>query len=618
MEVVKIKVKLLNLKKLLSRQKQNNKRSSSVPELVQMFAPDRIQEYEDYLKIDDMYCRVLVVESLPEYICFGWFKEITTIGGVTVSVALHPYTKKQANDLVAKEQVNIGSDLRLAQKHGDTTKIGALETKYAFFYELLTDIQLGRNMLVASTITIMVTAPNYPELVYKCNTIKDMLGVTKAITMYDRQIEGFLHTLPLIKTIGEYHDVTVANAACLSPLLSSDFTHPSGIYFGTNQTGSPAFLDLYIGSPRLFGLHMFITGTTRSGKSFTVKGITSRSIAQGISVVIIDPEGEYRKLVEALGGIIVKFKPNMTCMFNIFDIEPDEDEETGRLYVDIAGKAEDICHLVSSIIEAQTGEKITAEERALASRAVRDEYLSRGITEDPESIYQPGGKSTKEGLFVGKTYKEMPTISSFIKRSESMGASRLTTILYLFTKEGGMGYFDGQSIGTFYDNPLVVFDVSGLKTEFQRTYAMFVMTSWVWEKFIKRSKNRKRVVVDEAWLMMRHKDTAKFLSDLARRGAKYNTSLMIASQSFREFTTEEGKVVMAQCNTKFFLKMQSNDANELAQIFNLPQEVIKRLETFQQGEGILQANQESAIVKFQGFPFEEYFLRSDPEAVLAR
>lgn len=590
----------------------------SVPQLSQLFAPDRVEEYEDYIKIDDMYCRVLVVDVLPELLCFGWFNNITTIGGVTVSVTLHPYTQKEANDRVARWLTILGSDLQLARKHGETTKIGALETKYAFYYQLLTDINLRRNNIIAATVTIMITAPSYPELVHKCNQVKDMLGATRAVTMYYRQLEGFISILPFIKiNLKEVHDVTVANAACLSPLISSDFTHPSGIYFGVNETGSPVFLDLFIGSPRLYGPHMFITGASRTGKSYTVKGVTARSMAHGISVVIIDPEGEYRQLVKSLGGVLIKFKPNMKCMFNIFDIEPEEDEDTGRLYIDIAGKAEDICHLISSIIEAQTGEKITAEERALAERAVRDEYLSRGIDENPDSIYLPEGRVTEDGVYVGKSYKEMPTISSYVKRLENMGAKRLANILQPFCKGGGMGFFDGQSIGKFYDNQLVVFDVSGLKTEFQRMYAMYVMVSWVWEKFVKKSKKRKRVVVDEAWLMMRHPDTAKFLSDMARRGAKYNTSLMVASQSFREFTTKEGQVLMAQCDTKFFLKMQHNDARELGELFKLPKGVIDRIETFQPGQGILKAGLESAIVSFKGFPFEEHFLRSDPEAVRA-
>lgn len=616
MGVFKIRIKFFNR----SGESETAVKTSCVPDLIQLFAPDRIVEYEDHLRIEDMYCRVLVVDVLPEWICFGWFNNIVSLGGVTVSVVLHPYTKKQSEEKVGKLHTITGADLRIAHKNEDTARLGTLQTKYMFYDRLLTDISLGRNKIVCATATILITARNYEELLYKCSAVKDNMGGTRAICMYDRQLEGLLHTLPTLTPIEEYHDVTVANAACLSPLLSKDFTHPSGIYFGENENGSPVFLDLFIGSPRLSGLHMFINGMTRSGKSFCIKGITSRSGAQGISSIIIDPEGEYRKLVKEMDGVIVRFKPNMETMFNLFDIEPEEDEDTGKRYVDIAGKSEDICQLIATMLEAQFGERISAEERALASRAVKEEYLSRGINEDPESIFMPGGKVTEEGVNIGKSYKEMPTISSYAERLKSIGtkAERLYNILEPFRKGGGMGFFDGQSIGSFYDSPLVVFDVSGLRTEFQRMYAMYVMLSWVWEKYIKRNKKRKRVVVDEAWLMMRHIDTAKFLSDISRRGAKYNTSLIIGSQSFREFTTKEGLVVMNQCDTKFFLKMQPKDAEDLGALFDLPKIVVDRIKTFRQGQGILQAGFESAFVSFKGFPFEEHFLRSDPEAVQAR
>lgn len=600
------------------------KKSSSVSEITQLFSPDRVVEYDDHMRIDDMYCRVLVVDILPEWICFGWLNSIVNLGGVTVSLTLNPYTKKQSEEKIGRLHTIVGADYRIAYKNEDTTKIGNLQTKYEFYDVLLTDISLGRNKIVCATATILVTARDYDELIYKCNAVKDNLGGTKAITMYDRQLEGLLHTLPTFTPIDEYHDVTVANAACLSPLLSKEFSHQSGIFFGGNdngnEDGSPVFLDLFIGSPRLNGPHMFITGMTRAGKSYTIKGITSRSNAHGISSIIIDPEGEYRNLAKELDGIIIRFKPNMETMFNLFDIEPEEDEDTKKRYIDIAGKAEDICQLLSTMLEAQFGEKMTAEERALAGKAVREEYFYREITEDPESIYQHEGAVFEDGVCIGKSYREMPTISTYAERLKTMGpkTERIYNILEPFRKGGGMGFFDGQSTVNLSDSHLVVFDVSGLKTDFQRLYAMYVMLSWVWEKYIKRDKNRKRVVVDEAWRMMRYNDTAIFLSDMSRRGAKYNTSLTIGSQSFREFTTEEGLVVMNQCDTKFFLRMLPKDAEDLGIIFDLPENVVSSIKTFRPGQGLLQAGLESAIVSFKGFPFEESFLRSDPEAVLAR
>lgn len=563
---------------------------------------------------------MLVVESLPEAITFAWFNRISSIPGVTVSVYISPYSYEEASKRVAKTQMAVGSEIIISEKQLNTRRLGALNEKYDFFSALLTAVNLHRAKIAAATITIMVSGDTYEEMDARYKRMVDTLGNTKATTLYRRQIEGFKAIQPTAKMIlPEYHDVTIANAACLSPLINIDFSHPSGIFFGVNETGSPVFLDTFIGQPRLFGQHIFLTGMTRSGKSYTCKGLIARSLVHGIKTVVVDPEGEYAVLAETLGGTCIRFHPNMECMFNVFDIEPEFDKEQGSNYVDIAAKQDDVVSLIAAVLELQTKEKLTAEERAIAGKAVRDEYLARGITEDPESIYEPGGVETDKGVLVGKHYKEMPTISSYIKRLREIGAEKLANILIPFQKDGPQGYFDGQSVNRFYDSPIVVFDISGLVSDFAKTYAMYVVITWIWEKFVKRDKQaRKRVLCDETWLLMKNENTAIFLSNLARRGAKYNTSLCVASQSFREFAGEEGQVLLNQCDTKFFLKMQPSEAREMGRIFNLPNHVVEKIIGFSQGQGLLICGRESAIVRFRGFKFEEHFLTSNPEAVLSR
>ena len=179
-----------------------------------------------------------------------------------------------------------------------------------------------------------------------------------------------------------------------------------------------------------------------------------------------------------------------------------------------------------------------------------------------------------------------------------------------------MGFFDGQTKAGL-DSHLVVFDISSLINDYSKMFAMYVMLMWLWESYVRVNRQQeKHVVVDEAWLLMLFPYTAKFMSSLARRGAKYNTSLISASQSFREFSSEEGQVFLGQCNTKFFLRMEATDAKILGQIFGLSPQLSEKISTFQQGQGLLKMNNESAIIRFEGFQFEEHFLRSDPKAML--
>ncbi|NPV89578.1 MAG: DUF87 domain-containing protein [Firmicutes bacterium] len=593
--------------------------SLSYPRLVDLYLPDRITELEDCVVIDDTYCRVLVVDAIPEFIHFGWFDSISSYPGVTISVALYPYTHEEASNRVGKLQMVLGGELILAEKNQDTRRMDVLQEKYYFYRELLKDINLHRNNIIAASVVILIAAPTHDELVRRTSKVKDILGSTRATTMYLRQIEGLRSALPFIKPSSEYHDVTVANAACLSPLISTDFSHPSGIFFGRNETGSPVFLDLFIGQPRLFGNNMLIVGMTRSGKSYACKGTIARSVASDKRAVILDPEGEYRNLCEYLGGTHIRFYPEMKPMFNPFDMVPSWDRERGE-YVDIPTKIDDIVSLVAFIFESYgSNENMTVEERALAGQAVRLEYERLGINENPESLFRHDEVLSGEGITAGKSHKEMPTISSYVEMLRKLKMDRLVNVMQPFLRGGPQGFFDGQSDRSFGDSPVVGFDISSIENETTKTYIMYVMLSWVWEHFVKKNRHVQKIaLVDEAWLFMKQKDTANFLSQTARRGAKYNNSLIVASQSFREFTSEEGIVLMNQCDTKFFLKLQQSDAEALGALFGLTENLVERLQNFQRGQGFLKAGSESAVVYFSGMPFEEHFLRSDPEAVLSR
>ena len=190
---------------------------------------DRITEREDHLVINEKYYRVLAVDMLPEQIYFGWFNNISHIPGVVVSITIHPYTYEEASKRVSKQQTQLGSELLMAEKRGETRRIDALSLKYGFYRNLMTEINLHRTNIAAVSVVIAVSAPSLEELNVKCKTIQDRLGATKATTMYLRQIEGLKALLPGTDIINEYHDVTVATAACLSPLIGVNISHPSGV-----------------------------------------------------------------------------------------------------------------------------------------------------------------------------------------------------------------------------------------------------------------------------------------------------------------------------------------------------------------------------------------------------
>ena len=87
---------------------------------------------------------------------------------------------------------------------------------------------------------------------------------------------------------------------------------------------------------------------------------------------------------------------------------------------------------------------------------------------------------------------------------------------------------------------IICFDMSAVKDEFTKLYSSFVILTWVWQKYVLKNKDRKKIIVcDEAWLFLKYKESSDFLVNVARRGRKYNVPLFIGSQFIDEFLNSE-------------------------------------------------------------------------------
>ena len=104
-----------------------------------------------------------------------------------------------------------------------------------------------------------------------------------------------------------------------------------------------------------------------------------------------------------------------------------------------------------------------------------------------------------------------------------------------------MGLFDGESEINLKDARLINFDISGLEERFLRPFAMHVILSWVWEEFVKGDKDsQKIVVVDEAWLSLKYKDSTDFLENMARRARK-RVQLVCCNKTSKFYNIPQGR-----------------------------------------------------------------------------
>ena len=323
-----------------------------------------------------------------------------------------------------------------------------------------------------------------------------------------------------------------------------------------------------------------------------------------------------------MGGINVVLSPNSKTVINLFDIEPEtiKDEITGRdrIVLNVENKVEDVTQALLTMARGSTrSTEVNELTKQVIAESVAEEYKARGITNDPSSLYKSGG-TLQRGDRLYREKKEMPTIGSWYKRIEQKAKdnkdsnyqfhfSYLLKVMRQYIREynGQMAYFDGQSTFELLDGATFInLDISQLEERFARPLAQQILLSWIWEKYVKKNSEdrtkarQKRVLVDEAWMLLPYPEAVDFLNTMARRARKRNVSLAIVSQRFQDFYEKpEAQAVLTSSDTKLFLAQDKSEIEYLKKVFKLSDGEANFLTTCLKGEGLLKVGSDTAILQ---------------------
>ncbi len=264
---------------------------------------------------------------------------------------------------------------------------------------------------------------------------------------------------------------------------------------------------------------MFLyVGTSGGGKSVALKTLAARNIATtGCGAFFIDVEGEYSNLTKMLGGKVIKIEQGKPAGINPFELEPDI--KGNRSFLNILDKVAEIRALLATICRNYQARTLNSTEITEIEIVVNQLYSEKGITTDVDSLYERKGGKLENGKYaVGKIPKKMPTLSDFQRKLKSRGkCNELANLLIPFLNGNSLGFFDCESKITSNED-IICFDMSEIKDEFTKLYSSFVILTWVWQKYVLKNKNKKKIIIcDEAWLFLKFKESAEFLVNVARR-----------------------------------------------------------------------------------------------------
>jgi len=599
-------------------------RKKTIKELI---APSGIDASNiDHLEIisnTTRYARSFFVTSLPRMCTFPeLFRDMYLFGDINTSVYINPVPEAKSQNELNRVINQLETERIVAADKGNINRESILAQKRLEAESLRDEIASGFNKLFEASVVATLFSYNMQSLEAHSKLLatelsKTLVGIKSAWAMQDEALQS---NVPLMKNaIKKTHTFDRNSMATAFPFTTSEVGHLSGIPLGMNkQTGVPVLFDNF--HPSLANYNMVVFAKSGAGKSVTMKTLISRSaVLMGIESLALDAEGEYKIVAESLGGINVVISPTSNTIINLFDIEEEKvkDEITGRerTVLNVENKIEDVTQALITMARGSTrSEEVNELTKQIIAEAVAEEYVRCGISADPNSLYE-----ATSGVRLGnREKKEMPTIGSWYKtlvRKAEENTDENYTFHYSYLKKvmkqyvrelnGQMAYFDGQSTFDLLEGvPFINLDISQLEERFARPLAQQILLSWIWEKFVKKNsedRNRatkKRVLVDEAWMLLPFPEAVDFLNKMARRARKRNVSLAIVSQRFQDFYEKpEAQAVLTSSDTKLFLAQDKSEIQYLKEVFKLSEGEANFLVTCTIGEGLFKVGADTAILQ---------------------
>jgi len=558
-----------------------------------LIAPSAFKVESQYVQLGEVFMRTIFVVSYPRYISIGWSTPILNLN-LTMDISMFFYPIKAS---IILKQLKKKAGALNAQLSGDREK-GA--PRDPLRETALQDIEQLRDSLTQGTEHFFQYAfyvNLYAKSVEELDTItEDIHNIFGSKLIYSRHVlfqaeQGFNSCVPFgIDELMIAFNMNSSPIASSFPFVSSELSSDNGILYGINRHNNSLILfDRF----SLQNANMVVFATSGAGKSYAVKLEVLRTMMMGVDVIIIDPEMEYTHMCEAVGGTYVNISLASESKVNPFDLP----RPVGGMQVAVEDIIRSAVITLKGLIRIMLG-SLTAQEDSIMDRALLETYAKKDIT--PQSDLAT---------------VEPPIMQDLVDILEGMrGAENLVIKLQKFTTGTFSGLFNSPTnVNT--DNQLVIFSVRDLEDEL-RPMAIYSLINYIWN--IVRSERKKRLlIIDEAWWLMMHEDSAKFIFALVKRCRKYYLGITTITQDVNDFLLSQyGRSIVTNSALQLLMRQSPASVDVVQKTFMLTEGERYLLLESAIGEGIFFAGLKHAAIQITASYTEDQLITSDPKQLL--
>ncbi|MBQ8995440.1 MAG: DUF87 domain-containing protein [Oscillospiraceae bacterium] len=547
-------------------------------------SPDSFEFHSDYFRIGNRYGRVIFLRDYASYIKDKMVSEIMEMNrNMMLSIDIIPVPTdeavKEAESRLLGVETNITQWQRRQNANNNFSAVVPydMEQQRSEMKDFLDDLTTRDQRMMYAVLTLVHTADTKEQLDADTDALLTTVGQNMcqmAVLKY-QQMDGLNTALPFgVRRINTLRTLTTESLSVFMPFCVQDIHHENGIYYGQNVISK----NMIIADRRqLLNGNEFILGISGGGKSFAAKNeIVNEVLSTDADIIIIDPEREYSKLVQAMGGEVIHISATSQNHINAMDMNKDYGDGANPVIL----KSEFIMSLCEQLIGGKT---LGAKQKSIIDRCTANVYRQ----------YQANG-------YIGPA----PTLQDFrneLLRQPEFDAKELALAIELFT-HGSLNTFAKQTnVNT--GNRLICYDILDLGKQLMPIGMLVVLDSILNRITQNRSKGKQTFIyIDEIYLLFQHEYSSNFLFTLWKRVRKYGAFASGITQNVEDLLqSHEARTMLANSEFIIMLNQAPTDARELAKLLSISETQMSHITNVDAGHGLIKVG--SSLVPFENkFP----------------
>lgn len=557
-------------------------------------APSSFEIRTGHVRIGSRFAKTFFVYGYPRQLFTGWTSSLINLDEIIdISMYIYPADSAVVLKSLRRKVAQLEAERTMSAEKG-RVRDPATEAALADAETLRDRLQVGEERYFRFGLYFTIYGESKGDLEFVQNKVESMLGqqliFSKPATA--QQEIAINSVVPQASDqLQIRRNLSTGALSTTFPFTSADLSQDNGILYGINMHNNGLVIfDRFT----LENANAVVFAKSGSGKSFAVKLEALRHLMMGTEVIIIDPENEYQRLAEAVGGSYIRLSLNSQSRINPLDLPHIFDEEDG----DDALRS-NIINL-HGLMRLMFGGRMDPGSESQLDQALIETYAQVGITSDP--------------LTHNTTPPTLVDLYQTLLHSAGAGP-QMAQMLRKYVGGSYAGLFSEQS-NVSLDNKMVVFNIRDLEDEL-RPIAMYTVLSYIWNK-VRSHQVKRMLIVDEAWQLLQYEDSAKFMFSLAKRARKYYLGLTTISQDVEDMLgSKMGRAIVSNSSLQILLKQSPSASDVVASTFKLTDEEHKRLTQFPVGQGLFFAGSSHVHIKIEASPTETELITTNPEQLAA-